>query len=1101
MLKKSGLFVALCVIAFEITIAQNNTRTELSFFITKGRYTLKQIIDSANAKGVNISYKSGTLQPDNYVKIPGNCTTVRELANALQQSLDVDCSIEGNTLFLKNKQPVEKIVITGIVTDKANSELLPGASVYIKDSHYGISTNIDGSYKLKLTPGKYIIVASFTGYATEERTIELTGDTSINFMLAISEHQIDEVRVTKQRDFWGNLNIGRSISSIDSKKIHLLNTNNASDILQASVSGVWSSQTSGAPGDHQKIRIRGMSSLFGCSDPLYIIDGVAVPIVNLHSLGIGDLNIYDIEKVTVLKDAASTALYGYQGANGVVIIDTKRKNESRLSFSAKYGVQVLPRRYDLMNTKDFLSAMDTAKKYGISVMRKFYPAYSDTLQITDWQDVVFRTGIGSEFQLTGSQSFGNTNIYFSGNYYTQQGIVENSNYRRYNFMANLGRNITKRLSAELNFRTSNQINQNNLDQYYGNDLIVNSITKSPCLKSTADTFYFDPPRTPKPGILPGEAKRTFLPSRISDRELFGEPGSPEQFIKLTMNKLNTTVNSFNLTAKYIFAGNIFLNASSSATFRNNRFHSQFPLSLYGHSFDWYYRSSENYVLLNQQINLNLHHSINDHDFILVAGYRNYGDNANWNLDSINGGGVLGFKNSDNYFLRNSLAANGDNGSITRIIQSFSAHLNYNYKKNYYLSFIINRENLQVNKLVNISNWFPSAALNWDISHEPMLNQVSWLKQFNVFANIGLSGNYPVSGLSTDFYNYYKYSFNDSVYTGKGVVQFANHHLKSEISKEYNLGANIGLFGNKILLEMDYYNKINSGLIILRDIPQYYLGGKIMYNIGKISNNGIEFSLKLEPFNLQNFNWYSNFTISFSRQKVLETGPEEEIVFTSPDILIPKFVVSKDQELGNIRGFRYLGTWTSLDDSVHNIRVFKLAGGKYYKEDTLTSGLTEKDKVVIGNSIPDYTWHWSNSFTYKRFSLDILFYGVAGVDKYNATRAATYISATNREILNLMQPGNKTLTLLGFYQSSYFVEDAGFIRLKQITLSYTLPKKITRFGDLTFSVSADNLITFTKYTGYDPEASIYTDNSFSDFAVDRGAYPIPRSMYFSIKIDF
>jgi TonB-dependent SusC/RagA subfamily outer membrane receptor len=284
--------------------------------------------------------------------------------------------VTGYSFSQTNNSAEKKFRVSGTVSDAETNEVLSGAYVYVESTKNGVQAGIDGRYTMSLLPGRYTLVASFIGYTLQSQQIDIGSNSEINFVLKPSEKQIGEVKITRQRDFWGSLNVGRSISSIDAKKINLLNTNNASDLLQASVSGVWSSQVSGAPGDHQKIRIRGLSSLFGCSDPLYIIDGVAVPIVNLHSLGIGDLNINDIEKVTVLKDAASTALYGYQGANGVVIIDTKRKNDSWLSFSTKFGIQSFNKRYDLMNTKDFLSSLDSARKNGISSIRRFYPAYS-----------------------------------------------------------------------------------------------------------------------------------------------------------------------------------------------------------------------------------------------------------------------------------------------------------------------------------------------------------------------------------------------------------------------------------------------------------------------------------------------------------------------------------------------------------------------------------------------------------------------------------------------------------------------------------------------------------------------------------------------------
>ncbi len=345
-------------------------------------------------------------------------------------------------------------------------------------------------------------------------------------------------------------------------------------------------------------------------------------IVNLHSLGIGDLNVHDIEKVTVLKDAASTALYGYQGANGVIIIDTKRKNEEHISFSIKTGVQSLHKRYDLMNTKDFLSTLDEAKTRMTPNIRKFYPFYTDSLANTNWQNVLFRDGISNEYQLSGSGSVGNTNFYLSGNYYSQQGIIANSGYKRYSVSANFGKNITKKISVEFNYRGNIQKNSNNLDLYLGNNLIVFGINKSPCLKGTPAIFY----RQSRSNDLP--AVRTFYnytnPNSNSLYQHFGDSITTDSLIKSNINTLDALTNSFSLTAKYFVSNNIYFNASSSVSLRDNQYISNTP--------DNYIKSIEHYILLNQQLNINYSKSINDHEFLFVMGYRNYADNANWNLE-------------------------------------------------------------------------------------------------------------------------------------------------------------------------------------------------------------------------------------------------------------------------------------------------------------------------------------------------------------------------------------------------------------------------------------------------------------------------------------
>ncbi len=445
--------------------------------------------------GILFSYIAKDIPVDKQVTIKSAKTTLSRLLSEMFTGTDIQFSVTAKQVVLKKVPKTNaKYKITGMVLDSSSHEPLAGTNIFIKGENSGTVGNSEGSYSINLYPGEYTLVYRFIGFKDEERIINVAGDMSVDIILRPSTSQIDEVKITKQRDLWGKIETGRNISSLDSKKIELLNNNNATDILQASMPGVWSSSTSGAPGDHQKVVIRGLNTLFGCTDPLYIIDGVAVPIVDTHSLGIADLNIYDIENITVLKDASSTSLFGYQGGNGVVIIDTKRyKGESHISFSTKFGVQSVTKRYDLMNTKDFLAALDTTAKNGVSGIQQFYP--SDTtknLQSSNWQNKLFQLGIIHEYQLSGSGSIGKNKFYISGNYYTHGGIISNSSYSRYTLSANVGRDISKKLSVELNVRSSLQKNFNNLDYYMGNDLILETINKSPLMNSTPDTFYFGP---------------------------------------------------------------------------------------------------------------------------------------------------------------------------------------------------------------------------------------------------------------------------------------------------------------------------------------------------------------------------------------------------------------------------------------------------------------------------------------------------------------------------------------------------------------------------------------------------------------------------------
>jgi hypothetical protein len=414
--------------------------------------------------------------------------------------------------------------------------------------------------------------------------------------------------------------------------------------------------------------------------------------------------------------------------------------------------------------------------------------------------------------------------------------------------------------------------------------------------------------------------------------------------------------------------------------------------------------------------------------------------------------------------------------------------------------VTNLESLTVSKTNQYNAVYPSASVKWDLSREKPLKSIRWLDELSVFANWGRVGNMPINALATDVYANYRYNYGDTLSSGRAITQFSNHHMKPEMIEETNLGATLGLFRNRLRLSADYYTKVSKDLIMIRDIPLYYGGGRMMINIAKVTNEGREMNLDLDLVTSRNFQWSTSFGVSTNKLRINDIGEEDQLEFYNNDLLIPQFEIKKNEELGVIMGYKYMGEYTAEDKKLKDKRYANYWGGKYLNKDTLNTSLTDKDMVKLGKTLPDYTWHWHNSFTLKNISLDFLWYGVMGVSKYNGTKASTFMGATNRETLLFMGKTNKTLTGNVFYQSSYFVEDASFIRLKQVTLAYSFPKKLFKVADLNLALSFENFLTLTKYTGYDPEATIATDNSFSDYAVDRGAYPNPKSVYLTLKLD-
>ncbi|MGD2034580.1 MAG: SusC/RagA family TonB-linked outer membrane protein, partial [Bacteroidales bacterium] len=958
---------------------------------------------------------------------------------------------------------------------------------YLKNTQTGTITGSSGEYSFSAMPGNYIIVFSFVGYVQKEIEMQLSDNETLDVALEVSETEIEEVQITAQRKFFGNMNYGREIPSIDAEVIAKQNANNASDILHARLAGVWATKTSGAPGDHQKIRIRGQNSFFSSAEPLYVVDGVPVPIVNLSSLGISDLNIHDIENITVLKDASSSALYGFQGANGVVLIDTKKGGENEINFSAKFGYQWFDRFYDLMSSKDQLTAFDSAEsKTGIR-LRLFYPAYSDTLCSRDWQKEIFSPGNLQEYQLSGSGSLGSLDYYLSGNYTDYGGIIENSSYKRYTFSARLGTLFWKRLAVEVAYRGSVQKNKNNQDQYNGNRLIFEGINRSPCLECTPDSFIYDENNHQNLRIY-------YNYPQLNSTEL------PQSIIRNNNHDLGINTHALSGFIRLRLTDHLSMDLMESFMVRHADYNSGY-MYYYFHTSgaqtldQVVLQSREDVILLNHQYNLSYYNTFGKHDIGIVLAGRHYKDNLWWNVDSIEG------SLSDHYYLRNSMAAYGPKGSVLRKMNSYLGHVSYNYRKTYFISLVANLSQVKEGLHINYYSLFPSVALSWDIAREKPFRDIEWTDHFNVFVNWGRSGNYPLNGLANDLYEDVPYTFSNSTSYYPSVLQFANHYLKHESTSETDYGLKASFLKNRFSVNATYYSKKISNLIIQRDIPAYYAGGKMYLNIGEISVNGFEAGIDVIPVRTGNFTWYLQGNFSASSQSVTKLYEGEDMFFTEPDPLLPEFIIREGEPLGNIYGYRTEGKWTTADEQAGNNHYLEHMGMKFLNADSSDNVLDENDKVIIGNSIPDYTWNLSCSFKYKNFTLDMVWYAITGVDKFNATRAATVMTGNNRDVYRYINDSISSLRYRYIYESSEFIDNAGFIRLKTVTFSYEPSRPLIRNVGMRFSVSFENLLTLTKYRGYDPEATIFTDNNFSDNAIDRGSYPNPKAVYVTVSLKF
>jgi TonB-dependent starch-binding outer membrane protein SusC len=966
--------------------------------------------------------------------------------------------------------------IQGTVRDSVNTEVLPGINILVMELNMGTTTQPDGSYLLKLPQGKYTLVFTSIGYVKRELRIDLNRDLEINVYLNRSTANLNEVVITSQRKFFGNMDYGRDIPRIDTKAISLLNVNNASDILHASVSGVWATKTSGSPGDHEKIRIRGQNSFFSSAEPLYVVDGVPVPIVNLSSLGIADLNINDIESVTVLKDASSTSLYGFQGGNGVVLIDTKKGGENEISYSSRFGFQWFDNFYDLMSSEEQIRSFQQAKAATRINRVIYYPQITDSLCNRDWQREIFRPGYMTENQLSASGTKFRTKYYLSGNYVKHTGNLEGSSYERYTFSSKFTRQFKKRLAVEAGYRGSLQQNNNNQDLYNGNPLLFEGISRSPCLECTPDSLIYP--------------KNFGLPYLRIYREYNGLNSTSLPGDIARNNKVNLDINSsvINASVRYQFTDHFSINAMESFMVRHSIYNYNPSGTLV--------KSNEDVLLLNQQFNISYFNSFRNNHIDVVAAYRNYVDNLWWELDTTS----LAFEVTTP--LRNSMVAYGPKGSVLRNLNSYVANTSYNYKEKYFVSVVTNVSKIKEGLNVDYYKVFPSLAFSWDLANEYLIRNISWIDQLNIYVNWGHSGNYPLNGLANDLYQKYSYTNGGITVINPAVKQLANHHLRHENTIETDYGLKTSLFDHRLSFSGVYFSKSIEDLILQRDIPDYYGGGKQFINLGEIRVFGKEFNIEADVIRSRDYYWQVKFNYSTTTNSIVKLDNDKPLKFDKYESsLTPLFVMEKGKELGLIYGYKIIGKMTAKDVSENNKHYTQFLGEKIVNGDTTALNLTPADRVPIGSSIPKYIWNLSSSFRIKNCTLNMQWYAVMGLEKFNATRAATFLTGVNPDINRYIADSLKIIQSPVLYSSSEFIDDAGFIRLQSVTITYEPESEYFGCTKLRFSLSLENMITITKYRGYDPEATTYTDNNFSDNAIDQGAVPNPKGVYFKIGIRF
>lgn len=994
--------------------------------------------------------------------------------------------------------------VTGTVTS-SNGEALIGVTVIVEGTTTGTATGIEGDFAIKAAPDD-VLVISYTGYQT--KNIPVNGQKNIDIILAVNDELLDEVVVigygtVKKSDVTG------SVSSVSAEELQAFPVLNAGQALQGRAAGV-SVQTlnGGEPGADISIRVRGTSSLNASSDPLVVVDGF---------VGASFPQQNDIESIEILKDASATAIYGSRGSGGVILVTTKKGKSGKpvVELNTTYSSQETTNRLDLLDANGFAQYQNMIRtNLGIS-------PYSQGLANTDWQDEIYRTGNTQNHQLSVSGGSDNINYYFSGTYFDQKGIIVNSAFDKIQFLANIDAKVNDRLKVGINSIASRSEQDGVSTQSTGRDAIGSVNGGGDDVVALAFRFSPDVGRFDEDG--------NFSQNTVGD-----DIENPWAVATQITNQTKTDNARTNVYADLeIIKG---LNFKTTLGYRTQNSTegyfkpSTFVLSAGGGFLESVKRTNflnENYLTYTAPVG--------NGNLTATAGH-SYQKNTTEGLEA----GARGLL-TDVFSFYNLEAGEIDQRTVdSRFseseIESIFGRVNFDWADKYLVTATVRRDGASNFAANNKYAIFPSVAFGWKVSKENFLLDNPTISDLKLRASYGLTGNQAIGPYeSLSIYRVQPPSEVGGTF-GVDLAREANPDLKWETSTQTNIGIDFGFFENRITLSADYYNIDTDDLLAVDRASNFYLGTSdldVLRNIGSINNQGFELSLTSTNINKNDFRWSTNFNYARNRNQVVELSGGNEILGSgTPGYFAGgnTYLLREGEALGLFWGLDYQGVYqggdlpagtavldSSLDGDDNPIPGEPLFSDLPDEEGNVDGTINDNDRQIIGDPNPDFTFGVTNTVSYKNFDLNIFFQGAVGGDIYNLTAVQLYNGDSNglKDVLNSWRPDNTGSDIPRAVASrrelsSRFVESGSYVRLKNVALGYMLPASTLQkvgISSVRLSVSAQNLLTFTNYSGLDPEVSYFGSGgeSSGDANViqghDFGNYPNLRSITFGLNLKF
>lgn len=1155
-MKITAFLILVCIMQVSATtFAQKIT-------IDKTNTPLKAVIEAIRKQsGYDIIFDANIINHLKRVTINVKEATIENALNICLKDQPITYAIDDKFVVLKVKSPplagistqvaVKDLAITGHVYDEQH-KTLPGVTVKIQNTQIAVSTKEDGSYRILVPDEKAVLFFSFIGF--ESQKVMVGNRTEINITLKNQNSSLNEVVVVGY-GLQSKKDVSTSIASVKASDLENQPVGNFDQALVGKMSGVQVIQNTGKPNSPTDIRVRGTGSITSGVDPLYVVDGL--PLGSGQVTEIVDMN--DVESIDVLKDASAAAIYGSRGANGVIIITTKKgkSGKTTVNYATSFGVQSLTRKIPMLDAYQYAQLSyeghnaaylgdgatpgnpnpqpgDPASVRPNSydkIPPDLYPYLGlkadgtpggtvvPGLTNTNWQDQLYRTAPIERHSLSVSGGNQSSKYYIAGNYEAQDGIIINSDYKRYGLRMNYSLTEGK-IKVDVNvtptFSTENRVNS---DDYYGNYGIVQSaLAISPIwpVYNPDGSYNYD-----ANGKL-----------RLGTDYQHNEVVNPVAIANLYKNKIDHANFLTNVSFDWEILKDLHFKLSGAATYNTYGNDTYWPSTLPLIGVKYYaagsyvpsnpvgHTSTSTYLDWLTENTLTYRKKLGQHHISALVGFTTQKDRMKAEAYSTTGatndavqnaGGGSFFSGTPNYDLE------------TWTLASLLGRVQYDYSGRYLFTAALRADGSSRFGKNNRWGYFPSASAAWIISSEKFMERAKWISNMKLRASYGVSGNFKIGNYQQSELlgnSIAVFGQTQALSVGTAPTQYGNDDLTWEKTAMTNVGLDMSFLNDRVGFELDLYNGNTYNSLLNLPVPTITGYSTALQNIGQVNNKGLEIAL-IGNNSFGKFRWKTRANISFNANKVVKLGTQDAPIIASNGTATAYFITEVGKPIGSYYLLKYDGIFKTAAELAAYPHFSTSQVGDFRFIDVDGNGVMDvsADRTVVGSYFPKFTYGFTNDFSFKNVDLSASFQGVYGNQILNLSRR--YIANMEGNINNttealnryvdannpgngLVNRANRKSTGNNATISSWHVEDGSYLRLQNIVVGYTLPASLlkkVKIQKMRFYVSGQNLLTITKYTGYNPEVNMYGNGNQLTPGVDYGVYPLAKTIALGLNLTF